>query len=130
MTAVVYGSEIEHLLTWKTGGEDTTTTREYFESGWTSIGVRMFHIPVEDQVKSEADVAASERVTLLARKYVSGTLSPEADARLAIATERVRRLLPRVTADDFEALESILEDLDSINRRNAERRKRLGIEPS
>jgi hypothetical protein len=90
----------------------------------------MFHIPVEDQVKSEADVAASERVTLLARKYVSGTLSPEADARLAIATERVRRLLPRVTADDFEALESILEDLDSINRRNAERRKRLGIEPS
>ena len=128
MTAVVYGSELLRLFISKTRGKDTTTTREYSGGGWSSIEVPMFHIAVEEQAKSEADVAASERVTLLARRYVSGSLSPEADARLAIATERVRRLLPRVTADDVETLETILDDLDSIKRRDTERRKRLGIE--
>jgi hypothetical protein len=130
VTALVYGSQLERFLTWGTGGEYATTTQERFECGWTWIAMRTLHLPVQDRVESEVDVAASERVTLLARKYVSGSLSPEADARLAIATERVRRLVPRVTADDVEALESILEDLDSISQRDAERRKRLGIEPS
>jgi len=57
---------------------------------------------------SEAEAANRTRLTLLARQYVAGKLSIEEEARLAIVAERVRRLIPRVTVEDFEALEHIL----------------------
>jgi hypothetical protein len=77
---------------------------------------------------SEADVANRTRLTLLARQYEAARLTIEEEARLAIVTERVRRLIPRVTVDDFEALQAILEDAERIGSADIERRRRLGIE--
>ena len=77
---------------------------------------------------AEADAHNRTRLALLARQYVAGELSPEEEARLAIVTERVRRLIPRVTAEDFEMLERILEDATRIEAEDIERRRRLGIE--
>jgi hypothetical protein len=74
------------------------------------------------------DVHNRTRLELLARQYVSGELSPEEEARLAIVSERVRRLIPRVTTEDFEMLERILEDANQIEAEDIERRRRLGIE--
>jgi hypothetical protein len=54
-------------------------------------------------------------------------LSPEEDARLSIVTERVRRLIPRVTVEDFESLERIAERLQRIGSDDTDRRNRLGI---
>jgi len=76
---------------------------------------------------SEAELANRTRLELLARLYVSKKLSAEEDARLAIVTEKVRSLIPRVTADDFIALEEIALESEAIRKENIERRRRLGI---
>lgn len=81
----------------------------------------------QDLQTSEAETANRTRLTLLARQYVQEQLSTEDDARLAIVTERVRRLIPRVTADDFEALEYMLQEAARIEASDNERRQRLGI---
>ena len=77
---------------------------------------------------SEADAANRARLALLARQYVARELSMEDEARLAIVLERVRRLIPRVTVEDFEVLAHILEDVQQIELADIDRRRRLGIE--
>ena len=84
-------------------------------------------IPQDVYGDAVADIHNRTRLELLARQYVSGDLSPEEEARLAIVTERVRRLIPRVTAEDFEMLERILEDANQVEAEDIERRRRLGI---
>jgi hypothetical protein len=76
---------------------------------------------------SEAEEANRTRLELLARQYVSKKLSAEEEGRLAIVTERVRRLIPRVTIEDFEELERIAVEIKRIGSENSERRKRLRI---
>jgi phage gp29-like protein len=85
-------------------------------------------IPQHVSAEAVDDVHNRTRLELLARQYVSGELSPEEEARLAIVSERVRRLIPRVTTEDFEMLERILEDANQIEAEDIERRRRLGIE--
>lgn len=77
---------------------------------------------------SEAEAANRTRLELLARQYIARQLSTEEAARLAIVSERVRRFIPRVTTEDFEALESILEEATRIESVDIERRQRLGID--
>jgi hypothetical protein len=77
---------------------------------------------------SDADVASRTRLALLARQYETARLLTEEEARLAIVTERVRRLIPRVTVDEFEALQAILEEAERIESADVERRRRLGID--
>jgi hypothetical protein len=85
--------------------------------------------PVEEAFQiSEAEIANRTRLALLARQYEASRLSIEEEARLAIVTERVRRLIPRVTAEDFETLQAILEDVEHIESADIERRRRLGID--
>jgi hypothetical protein len=86
-------------------------------------------VPVEEALQiSEAEIANRTRLALLARHYEAARLSIEEEARLAIVTERVRRLIPRVTVDDFEALQVILEEAERIESADIERRRRLGID--
>ena len=82
---------------------------------------------IELDQEGEAEVANRIRLELLARLYVSKKLSAEEDARLAIVKEKVRRLIPRVTVEEFEALGEIAQDSETIRTRNEERRRRLGI---
>ena len=77
---------------------------------------------------SAAEIANRDRLELLARAYVAGQLSTEAEARLAIVTQRVRRLIPRVTVADFEHLEEMATELERIRLENTERRRRLGLD--
>lgn len=65
---------------------------------------------------SQADTDNQIRLQLLARSYVNKKLSNEDQARLAIASESVRRLIPRVTAEDYERLEEILIDVKRISK--------------
>jgi hypothetical protein len=74
---------------------------------------------------SLAESANQSRLGLLAREYVAGQLSTEEEARLAIVSERVRRLIPRVTLQDFEHLEGIGRELKEIESDNAALRQRI-----
>ena len=72
--------------------------------------------------------ATEDRVQLLARKYVAkDKFSDEESARLEIVTERVRKLLPAVTAQEFEALEQVLTSLRDISKANASLRDKLRL---
>lgn len=75
-----------------------------------------------------ADKANSDRVELLARKYaVKEGLSKEDAARFAIVTERIRQLLPTVSAEDFENLEQVLETVREIKSADIAAREKLGL---
>jgi len=70
-----------------------------------------------------------QRVALLARKYIEGRhFSDEEDARLRILTERLRRLIPRVTTEDLEKIESLVVDVNEANKQNQAIRRRLGLD--
>jgi hypothetical protein len=77
--------------------------------------------------ESEAEVINRSRLELLARHYVTKKLSPEEDARLAIVTEKIRKLIPRVTIEDFEKLHAVAQESETIRLKNEERRRRLAI---
>lgn len=78
-------------------------------------------------LESEAEAINRSRLELLARHYVAKKLSPEEDARLAIVTEKIRKLIPRVTIEDFERLHAIAQESEAIRVKNEERRRRLAI---
>jgi hypothetical protein len=84
--------------------------------------------PYEPATDAEAENAVSDRITLLARQYVRREVSAEDEARLTIATEKVRQLIPRVTAEDVEALNEMLEEAKELEQQDNEQRKRLGID--
>ncbi len=64
--------------------------------------------------ESDAETVNDIRLDLLARQYETKNLSTEDQARLAKVTEKIQHLIPRVTAEDFEVLEQILEDVQRI----------------
>jgi hypothetical protein len=82
---------------------------------------------LEVDQEDEDEVANRTRLELLARLYVNKKLSAEENARLEIVKEKVRRLIPRVTVEDFETLGEIAQDAETVRKRIAERRRRLGI---
>ena len=69
---------------------------------------------------------ASVRLELLVRREAEG-LSPEEDARLKISTERLRKLLPRVTAADFDALADVAQRIKTTAEETAALRQELGL---
>lgn len=72
------------------------------------------------------DAARDTRVTLLARKYENGG-SVEDEARLKILTERLRRLSPRVTTRDLDAVTVVVSDLERASKDLAAIRERFGL---
>ncbi len=76
--------------------------------------------------EAEAEKVNRERLVFLSRKYAGRELSAESQARLEILRERVRRLIPRVTADDFAELERTLTDLAAIRAANVDLEQDLG----
>jgi hypothetical protein len=89
--------------------------------------VPSFSSTIDLPQESEAEVTNRSRLELLARHYVTKKLSPEEDARLAIVTEKIRKLIPRVTIEDFERLHAIAQESEAIRVKNEERRRRLAI---
>ena len=106
----------------------TAFAEEIRAEEWSSLPPHTMSPFEEASQVSEAELANRTRLVLLARQYEAGRLSMEEEARLAIVAERVRRFIPRVTAEDFETLEGILEEAQHIESADIERRRRLGIE--
>lgn len=87
-----------------------------------------WRVETELTEQNPAPKAISDRVILLARKYVAkDRFSDEESARLAIVTERVRQLLPAVSAREFEAVEKLLKLVKQVDESDTEIRCTLGI---
>ena len=68
-------------------------------------------------LEDESEMANSERLELLARRYADQKFSPEEGARLAVVTARIRRLIPRVTETDLENLAVVAEEVHEVSAR-------------
>ena len=87
----------------------------------------LVHRNVQDEVDPITKLT-EERIKLLARRYVAKEkYTDEELARLAIVTERVRKLLPAVTAKEYEALERTLTSLQDVSQANARLREKLRL---
>lgn len=75
----------------------------------------------------EAEATNIDRIKLLARKYARKGLSIRDEARLVIATERIRWLIPRVTTEDFEHLADTAEEIKKIDEADIKLREELGL---
>lgn len=75
----------------------------------------------------ELELIASQRVALLARQYVRGQ-QQEDEARFAILTERLNKLLPPVTETEWKKLDEIAERINATADRHSNILDRLGLE--
>ena len=69
---------------------------------------------------------ANDRTVLLARKY-AGQGDNEQLARLEILTQRMRKLVPRVTPEAVDAIENSLSQIEARRERRAEMASRRGM---
>lgn len=118
-----------------TNNEANTSTVERGNDTQQSIPT-----PTVDEVKTATPVPhakldaterlANERMVLLARQYAKGPNPQETELRLAIITQRILTLVPRVTNDHVTALELITREITETEaglndraRRRAELRR-------
>lgn len=84
--------------------------------------------PVAREAASEAELKNEERTRLLCLKFAGRFASYEDEARLALATARVRKLLPRVTSEDLRELAGLAEDVATSLEYDDAIRARHGIQ--
>lgn len=105
-------------------------------TGWSSIQEKCvprrhespFPARNEKQENAPLEKAASDRITLLARKYIEKeTFSDEEKARLAIVTARARQLAPAITLHQIESLNEALEQIKQVEESDRQIRESLGI---
>lgn len=70
---------------------------------------------------------SEDRITLLARKYVTKKMVPEDAARLNILTQKLRNVMPGITERDIEIIESIKSKIDSANELNDRIKKKYKL---
>ncbi len=105
---------------------ETTSVEAEFEGALTSSPQQPADEVREPLGDNEAERCATARVRLLARMYVQGA-STEHEARLAILSERLRKLLPPVTEDQWTALGEVAERLDQAAKRHQKVRDELDL---
>lgn len=82
---------------------------------------------VDEDKKENGLLKNEERLKLLSRKYVK-ELNREEYTRLEILREKVRKLLPRVTTEDFEKLEIVGKELEEFKEENKRIRKEYNLD--
>lgn len=93
---------------WETGAESVPA--KIAESRFEELEIGEASDADEEAPSDAATIENSRRLQLLARKYARKALTNEEQVRLDILTERVRRLMPRVTATDLEKLEELAQE--------------------
>lgn len=101
---------------------DTRTQTGAKKSSTAATGVK----PLQIAGASQLVVAREARLALLAKKY-EGEPTVEDSARLALLTERIRRLQPRVTKRDVDVLTQVVGQVEQVTDSLAQMRQRLGI---
>jgi len=74
----------------------------------------------------EVTAARDRRLELLARQFV-GESSPEDDARFHILTQRLRRLVPSVSNDAWQSLDTATSTLEEVSAHLEELKKQFDL---
>lgn len=83
--------------------------------------------PQKNDEPSRVTLAREHRLELLAKKYEGTALSREDEARIAILTQRLRRLAPRVSHVAWTIAEESVAQLESVSERINEISKKYGL---
>lgn len=83
--------------------------------------------PVLSQQANSAEKIASQRIKLLAVRYVDSKQSAEILARLEILNQRLLDVAPRTTRERVAALEETNNEIDRIRAAREQRARRFGI---
>lgn len=111
------------MPTFRRGSDSTATAADRQRIGSSYYETA----PAElDRARSVIERASEARLALLAQKY-EGTATKEDSARLAILTERIRRLCPRVTPADLAALGEVVGEIEQITVGIEQLRQEFGI---
>lgn len=87
---------------------------------------RLWQAPAEE-LPDPAQQAQNHRLAILAKKYEGTQLTREDEARVAILTQRLRRLVPRVTAKSWTMAEESVTELEDVASRVEEIRRKYGL---
>lgn len=79
--------------------------------------------PSHDPVQQAQD----HRLAILAKKYEGTQLTREDEARVAILTQRLRRLLPRITTKSWTIAEESVGELEAVAANVGEIRAKYGL---
>ena len=72
-----------------------------------------------------AEAVVESRITLLARRYAEKTLPREQSARLEVLTEKMLRMIPAATVEDYEALGSVIDRAAQLRKKREASRARV-----
>lgn len=122
--SATFGLSTGYELPWSWSTESLSLTAS-IPQGWETFDDVELPSPREYDVM---EAARDQRITLLARKYEGRSLDVEEKARLKILTERLRRLVPRVTPEDWEELTELAEIAVGFDERHQAIRRRLGFD--
>lgn len=91
-------------------GDQTFTTDEFSTGAYKEVRSS------QQQADAIAAITAASdrRIDLLVRSF-SGDASNEDDARLQILTSRLRKLSPRITAEEINHLDNLVGELEGIS---------------
>jgi len=103
-------------------------------SSWTVTPLRdeqelsdsRYFVHEAEERLDEVTSARDRRLELLARQFV-GESSPEDDARFHILTQRLRRLVPSVSADAWKALDTATSTLEEVSGNLDELKKQFDL---
>lgn len=128
-----FSATFAHREPWN-GGGDALNAGLGIEQTPLLTSERQWRIPtwrprVDLDEQDLAAAASSDRVTLLARKYVGKEhFSEEEKARLTIVTERLRHLMPAVKVSEVESFERALKVVQEVAESDQAIRASLGID--
>jgi hypothetical protein len=125
----VIGTELISLAAPRYAGDSRSVAHTETTDLSLTHSVRPPDVAKEDSsANSVTERLNAARLELLARRYVNGSLAKEQEARLSIATQKILRLIPGATPEDYGALGVILERAAEVRSANSEARRRLGLE--
>lgn len=79
------------------------------------------------EAPSPLETTRNHRLAILAREFEGAELTREDEARLAILTQRLRRLAPKVTAKSWTIAEEALTQLETVSARIDDISARYGL---
>jgi hypothetical protein len=89
---------------------------------------RLWQSPQQPEpTRTELEAASEHRLAILARKYEGAVLTREDVARVAILTQRLRRLAPRVTHLSWTIAEDSVQELEATAARASEIGAKYGL---
>jgi len=77
--------------------------------------------------EDEIEITNKDRISLLLRKYISKDTKYEEITRLQILNDKIKKLLPSVSEEQYNFAENVVQDINKINKKINKYNRRLKV---